>query len=107
MFDVPGWIAFIIYTLLLALSSLATYLFYVSEKYKPNFMIKATMWLLFTLTFNILGLWMLRLASLTGLVWIHINRDFFTIIPKTFLLFALLHFNKCIVKKTKNGNTHN
>ena len=88
-----------LYFLLLIVSTMVTYLFWLSEKYKPNFMIKATMYLLVTLTMSIFGILILRMATQFELLWIHYNRNWFLLIPRTLMLMALLNFLKQTVKK--------
>ena len=97
--DVIGCIALIEYLLLSIFAGLSTYLFYMSNSYKPNFMVKATMYLLFTITLSMIAIFLMRFSTAFDIAFIFNNKDALLMIPRGLELIAFWYFIKQCVKK--------
>jgi len=97
--DWIGWIALIEYLILAIISALTTYVFIISNSYRPNFMIKATIYLLASLTLVAIAIFLMRFATALDITFIHELKDPLLMIPRAFLLFALCNFLSKSVKK--------
>lgn len=105
MIDLVGVYATILYATLFIISALTTYLYYMSEKIQPNFMIKATMLLLLTITLNFFSIFLMRFATIANISSIHLFKDWLLLVPRTMILISLIYFFKQTTK-IKNGNSN-
>ncbi len=90
-----------LYFLMLIISGLTTYLFWISERFKSNFMVRATLYLLASLTLNIIGIFLMRFATIFNITGVHLLRNYILLTPRTLMFFALLNFLKQTVQKKK------
>jgi len=98
MFDVMNIVAVITYSALFFISVFNAYLFYISNRFKPNFMIKATMYVLIAISLCVAGILFLRISVLAGLLLLHNYRDFVLIPLRIILLLSLVNFLKNTIK---------
>jgi len=104
--DLIGCIALIIYSLLIIVSITTIYIYYISNRFLPNFMIKATMWLLVGICLNVFAVWILRISSLLDL-GLHAYKDILLLSVRLVLLLILVNFLKQstkIIKKEKKND---
>ena len=91
-------LALTLYTSTMIVACVTATIYYLSNRTLPNYMIKATFWLLIGVSINALATWVLRMFMTLNIVTFHAFADYIVLTARIVLFTSLLNFLKQSVR---------